>query len=63
LGCEVTTINCQPDGFFPGRKPEPTKDNLEELMKVVKATGADLGIAHDGDADRTMMVMPIVPSV
>lgn len=56
LGCEVTTINCQPDGFFPGRKPEPTKDNLEELMKVVKATGADLGIAHDGDADRTICI-------
>ncbi len=56
LGCEVTTMNCQPDGFFPGRNPEPTSENLEELRKVVKATKADLGIAHDGDADRTICI-------
>lgn len=56
LGCKVTTINCQPDGFFPGRDPEPTEDNLQELMKVVKDTGSDLGIAHDGDADRTICI-------
>lgn len=56
LGCQVTTMNCQPDGFFPGRNPEPTSENLEELKKVVKATGADLGIAHDGDADRTICI-------
>jgi phosphomannomutase / phosphoglucomutase len=56
LGCKVTTLNCQPDGFFPGRNPEPTKDNLQELIKTVKATGADLGIAHDGDADRTICI-------
>ncbi|MBZ2165219.1 phosphoglucosamine mutase [Methanobacterium spitsbergense] len=56
LGCEVTTMNCQPDGFFPGRNPEPTAENLEELRKVVKSTKADLGIAHDGDADRTICI-------
>ena len=56
LGCEVTTLNCQPDGHFPGRNPEPTEDNLQELIKTVKATGADLGIAHDGDADRTICI-------
>lgn len=56
LGCDVTTMNCQPDGFFPGRNPEPTSENLEELKKVVKATNADLGIAHDGDADRTICI-------
>jgi len=56
LGCNITTLNCQPDGFFPGRNPEPTEDNLQELMKTVKATGADLGIAHDGDADRTICI-------
>ncbi|MEN6573137.1 phosphoglucosamine mutase, partial [Methanobacterium aggregans] len=56
LGCDVTTMNCQPDGFFPGRNPEPTEDNLKELIEVVKATGADLGIAHDGDADRTICI-------
>jgi phosphomannomutase / phosphoglucomutase len=56
LGCEVTTMNCQPDGFFPGRNPEPNEENLQELIKAVKATGADLGIAHDGDADRTICI-------
>jgi phosphomannomutase / phosphoglucomutase len=56
LACEVITMNCQPDGFFPGREPEPTEPNLKELIEVVKATGADLGIAHDGDADRTICI-------
>ncbi len=56
LGCEVLTMNCQPDGFFPGRDPEPTEPNLKELIEVVKATGADIGIAHDGDADRTICI-------
>lgn len=56
LGCEVITMNCQPDGFFPGRDPEPTEPNLKELIEVVKATGADVGLAHDGDADRTICI-------
>lgn len=55
-GCSVVTINSQPDGFFPGRMPEPSPQNLQELMKVVKATGADIGIAHDGDADRMVAI-------
>ncbi len=56
LGCELTTLNCQPDGAFPGRDPEPIDENLEDLEKVVKATGSDIGIAHDGDADRTICI-------
>ena len=55
-GCEVITLNSQVDGFFPGRNPEPNEANLSSLMKAVVATGSDLGIAHDGDADRMITV-------
>ncbi|MBA7664555.1 Phosphoglucosamine mutase [subsurface metagenome] len=55
LGAEVVTLNCYHSGFFP-RGIEPVESNLGELMKVVTESGADLGIAHDGDADRLMAV-------
>jgi phosphomannomutase/phosphoglucomutase len=54
LGCEVVTVNGQPDGHFPGREPEPVAENLEDLATLVRATDADVGIAHDGDADRAI---------
>lgn len=53
---DVVTLNAQPDGCFPGRHSEPTPDNIQDLMATVKATGADLGIAYDGDADRAIFV-------
>ncbi|MCQ2972986.1 MAG: phosphoglucosamine mutase [archaeon] len=56
LGCELTTLNCQADGFFPGRDPEPIEENLQELISVVKELNADIGLAHDGDADRTICI-------
>ncbi|WP_247005422.1 phosphoglucosamine mutase [Halorientalis litorea] len=54
LGCDVVTVNAQPDGHFPGRNPEPVAENLVDLGRLVRTTDADLGIAHDGDADRAM---------
>ena len=56
LGCQLTTLNCQPDGFFPGRDPEPIEENLSELISTVKELNADIGLAHDGDADRTICI-------
>ncbi|MCK5397913.1 MAG: phosphoglucosamine mutase [Thermoplasmata archaeon] len=56
LKCEVLTLNAQPDGRFPGRLPEPTEDNVGSLMMAVKQHGSDIGIAHDGDADRAAFV-------
>jgi phosphoglucosamine mutase len=56
LGCEVETLNAQPDGSFPGRPSEPTPENCESLATLVREGDADLGIAHDGDADRMRAV-------
>ncbi len=56
LGCKLLTLNAQPDGFFPGHNSEPTPDNLADLIAAVKATGADMGIAWDGDCDRVIFI-------
>jgi phosphoglucosamine mutase len=56
LGSKVTTLNAQPDGYFPARKSEPTVESLQDLANVVKALSADLGIAFDGDGDRVAFV-------
>jgi len=54
LGCEIVTINQQINGSFSGRGPEPTPYNLQELSSAVVKSNADLGIAFDGDGDRSI---------
>ncbi|MFB6299413.1 MAG: phosphoglucosamine mutase [Halobacteriales archaeon] len=54
LGCDVVTVNAQADGHFPGRDPEPVEANLADLGRLVRTADADVGIAHDGDADRAI---------
>ena len=55
LGCRVVALNCVADGHF--RRPaEPTPDALDELCETVRAAKADIGFAHDGDADRLVVV-------
>ena len=56
MGCKVTALNAQPDGYFPARKSEPTAESLVDLVKVVKTLGADVGVAFDGDGDRVAFV-------
>ncbi len=55
LGVEYVSINNIPDGKF-GHKPEPLKENLSELAKLVMRENCDVGFAHDPDADRLVIV-------
>ena len=55
LECEIFTINEKIDGNFPGRGSEPTPQNLSELSILVKNNHADIGIAFDGDGDRSII--------
>lgn len=53
LGCDVRPLYCESDGTFPNHHPDPTvPENLRDLQAEVRRTGAELGIAFDGDADR-----------
>jgi phosphomannomutase/phosphoglucomutase len=53
LGAEVVPLFCESDGRFPNHHPDPTVvENLRELRAEVRRSGAELGVAFDGDADR-----------
>jgi phosphomannomutase len=57
LGCEVIDIYSEVDGDFPNHHPDPSRpENLKDLKKIVHATGAELGLAFDGDGDRLGIV-------
>ncbi|MBI5252883.1 MAG: phosphoglucomutase [Euryarchaeota archaeon] len=56
LGAEVSTLNAQIDGTFPGRDSEPSEASLSELKKMVAAEKADFGAGYDGDGDRVIFV-------
>jgi len=54
LGCKIIALNSTIDGTFPSRGSEPTLDNLQVLSSIVRGTKADLGVAYDGDGDRSI---------
>src|SRR5204862_395355 len=57
IGCEVIELHCESDGSFPHHLPDPEDPaNVVDLQARVVETGADLGIAYDGDADRVGVV-------
>ncbi|MFB6119745.1 MAG: phosphomannomutase [Halobacteriaceae archaeon] len=56
LGAEVTALNANLDGHFPGRESKPTAESLDDCRAFVADSDAALGLAHDGDADRIVVL-------
>ena len=56
MGHRVIPVNAQVSWRFPARPPEPTAGNLSDFARVVPALGVDFAFAHDGDADRLVMI-------
>ncbi|ADL19153.1 phosphoglucomutase/phosphomannomutase alpha/beta/alpha domain IPhosphomannomutase - Sulfolobus solfataricus [Acidilobus saccharovorans 345-15] len=56
LGVRAITVNCNLDPGFPGRNPEPNEENLALTLRFVREAGVNMGVAHDGDADRAILI-------
>ena len=57
LGCEVTELFCEVDGNFPNHHPDPAKpENLQDLIRALQNSNAEIGLAFDGDGDRLGVV-------
>ncbi len=57
LGCEVVELFSEVDGNFPNHHPDPSKpENLQDVMRALRETDAELGLAFDGDGDRLGIV-------
>ena len=57
LGCEVTELFCEVDGNFPNHHPDPAHlENLQDLIRALQTSDAELGLAFDGDGDRLGVV-------
>lgn len=56
LKCNLTTLNANPDGLFTSRPSEPKPENLKKLVALMKTGDFEIGIAHDGDADRVVFI-------
>lgn len=56
-GCEVLPLYCDVNGHFPNHHPDPEKpENLQDLISLVNESGADIGLALDGDGDRLAVI-------
>jgi phosphomannomutase/phosphoglucomutase len=57
MGCEVVELFCEVDGNFPNHHPDPAHpENLQDLIRALQETDAEIGLAFDGDGDRLGIV-------